>query len=240
MPFTLNNFFNAASAALPQGMNIGMQGLAEMQRRKELADEIARQQELQAFNQRMATQQFQRQRELDSYNQAQDALARQDANYRADTDAVYRDTKLRTDLEQQLIDNNLAKRELGMRENVANAQIANYQEPNNRWAAGVEDQPKQPTPPSQLEVMKTIEDVAIKFANARAVPFSQEWETVYNAKVAELKQQIGNTTNMMDLVGVQTSKTPGLDSMLGKANLEAGGFTEEDVEREARRRLGLQ
>lgn len=117
MPFTLNNFFNAASAALPQGMNIGMNQMAEMQRRKELADEIARQQEVTAFNQRMAQQQFQRQREMDEYNKAQDQIATLERQKGAAEDLGWKMKEYERSLQQDALN-----------EKLVGAKISDYQE----------------------------------------------------------------------------------------------------------------
>lgn len=58
-----NDFIRGATPALPGGMQIGLQGMAEMQRKKELQDEIARQQGQQAFLNMM------KQREMDQGQQ---------------------------------------------------------------------------------------------------------------------------------------------------------------------------
>lgn len=65
MPY---GFWNQASEALPQGMNLGMQGMAEAQRRKELEEQTRRQMQAQAFAQMMGQQNFQAD---ESYRQAQ-------------------------------------------------------------------------------------------------------------------------------------------------------------------------
>lgn len=111
-----------APGVMQNGMNIGLQGLADAQRKRELQAQIQREQEQQAF-----INQF-KQREFDQ-NQQNWNQTRQDNVYNNQQDDVYRDTAFRVGLEQQLAANALAKDKY---QNVelpeSKAKISNYQE----------------------------------------------------------------------------------------------------------------
>lgn len=111
-----------APGVMRNGMNIGISGMAEAQRRKEEQALIQRQQEEQAFNRMF------KQREFDQ-NQQNWNQTRQDNIYNNQQDDVYRDTAFRVGLEQQLAANAMAQNKY---QNIelpeSKAKISNYQE----------------------------------------------------------------------------------------------------------------
>lgn len=127
-----NDFLRSATPALPGGMQIGLQGMAEMQRKKELQAEIARQQEQQAFANMM------KQREMD---QGQNNWQREfDANNMFKQQQGVDDlSQLMMQGQNMLADNALQRQKFQQVEvPESKARIANLAEPNNRFAAGAD------------------------------------------------------------------------------------------------------
>jgi hypothetical protein len=137
MGFTWKDFLAGASGSLGQGAQIGLGGMAEMQRRQEEAQANRRQAELDAFNRQTQNRQFENQDRAFNYGQEQDAINRQDTNYNNQQDAIYRDTTYRMGLENQVKQNSFEQQRIDLSKQIGQAQIQNYQEPNNRYSAGV-------------------------------------------------------------------------------------------------------
>lgn len=132
-----NDFIRGATPAIAGGTDIGLRGMAEAQRRKEEAEIQRRNAEQQAFMNLMRQQEMERQQQQDTQAQQNWNQTRQDNVYNNQQDDVYRDTQFRMGLEDKLKQNQFEQQRLDLSKQIGQAQIQNYQEPNNKYSAGV-------------------------------------------------------------------------------------------------------
>lgn len=132
-----NDFIRGATPAIAGGTDIGLRGMAEAQRRKEEAEIQRRNAEQQAFMNMMRQQQFEAEQQQAAQGQQNWQKQFDAQNFNNQQDDVYRDTQFRMGLEDKLKQNQFEQQRLDLSKQIGQAQIANYQEPNNKYSAGV-------------------------------------------------------------------------------------------------------
>lgn len=139
-----NDFIRGATPAIAGGTDIGLRGMAEAQRRKEEAEIQRRNAEQQAFMNLMRQQQFEAEQQQAAQGQQNWQRQFDEQHFLNQQHGVDELSNQMLRFKENLADNALAKDKY---QNIelpeSKAKIANYQEPNNRYAAGFDGSQEQ-------------------------------------------------------------------------------------------------
>lgn len=204
-----NDFIRGATPAIEGGTNIGLRGMAEAQRKRELQDEIQRQTQQQAFVNMMNQQKFDAEQQQAAQGQQNWQQQFDTQNFNNQQGAIDEATRFRMGLENQLKQNSFEQQRLDL-DKQQEGRIASSGGGNQQTQAFLAWYNAQP-PEIQDEVMRTQAGLSPKAGTIRQPkpvdPIARlSYGTDYATKVMSQNPRLMESPNSFDstrAVGMQ-------------------------------------